>query len=244
LVSRASVACLVLAAVFALVIVPAPASPDIDDAPVKVVASSVNTDPVAVIQPLPEIISNGTRYFLNGNQSYDLADDLVTKTNTIVNYTWEITHENNTIKVYGGQDWYRFQDLGLYKIKLTVRDMWGNTGVDFTAVLSVDDLDADGMPDWWELEYFGSMSQTASEDYDSDGYTNLHEWFEGTVPTVADPPPTIGFLEKNWPYLLVALVVVCALLAAMYPGMVKRRKAREAKKIEIALELEKTLEEE
>lgn len=242
MIRHASVACMVVMAAIAFVVAQGPAAMD-EGPPVPAAVAGTTTDPVAVIAPLPEIISNGTRYFLNGNQSYDLSDDLVNVTNTIVNHTWAITHENQTVYVYGAQDWYRFQDLGLYKIKLTVRDIWGNTGVDFTAVLSVDDLDADGMPDWWELEYFNSMDESSSGDYDSDGYTNLQEWFEGTIPTVADPPTNEGFLEKNWMYVLIVAIAIVAVLAAMYPSMVRRRKAREQKKIEIALELEKTLEE-
>lgn len=242
MIRSACVACMVVMAAIVFVVAQGPLDADEAPGPPAHVAGAT-TDPVAVIAPLPEIISNGTRYFLNGNQSYDMSDDLVNVTNTIVNHTWAITHEGQTVYVYGAQDWYRFQDLGLYKIKLTVRDIWGNIGVDFTAVLSVDDLDQDGMPDWWELEYFNSMNETSSGDFDSDGYSNLQEWFEGTIPTVADPPPNVGFLEENWPYLLVAAIAVVAILAAMYPGMVRRRKAREQKKIEIALELEKTLEE-
>ncbi len=38
------------------------------------------------------------------------------------------------------------------------------------------DLDADSMPDWWELEVFNSISQLATGDPDNDGYSNLEEY--------------------------------------------------------------------
>lgn len=47
------------------------------------------------------------------------------------------------------------------------------------------DGDSDGMPDWWETHYFGSTTnQNGSGDYDSDGTSNLHEFFQGRDPTV------------------------------------------------------------
>ncbi len=45
------------------------------------------------------------------------------------------------------------------------------------------DTDADGLADAWETQYFGSLGQTASGDYDGDGKTNLQEYQNGTNPT-------------------------------------------------------------
>lgn len=45
------------------------------------------------------------------------------------------------------------------------------------------DDDNDGMPDAWELAYFGSLSHTANGDADGDGVSNLNEYLEGTDPT-------------------------------------------------------------
>lgn len=54
------------------------------------------------------------------------------------------------------------------------------------------DMDGDGLPNWWEEEYFaGSPTDGVAEaDDDSDGLTNVQEYESGTNPTVAQ---TIAF---------------------------------------------------
>lgn len=42
-----------------------------------------------------------------------------------------------------------------------------------------------GMPDSWQLQYFGSLNQPATGDYDGDGVSNLQEFLDGTNPTNA-----------------------------------------------------------
>lgn len=46
--------------------------------------------------------------------------------------------------------------------------------------------DGDGLPDAWELAYFGDLSATPDEDPDGDGRSNLEEYENGTNPRVAD----------------------------------------------------------
>lgn len=49
------------------------------------------------------------------------------------------------------------------------------------------DLDTDGLPDWWELEYFGGIAtQDGQADSDSDGLSNIDEYGLGTTPALAD----------------------------------------------------------
>lgn len=239
-----ALACLMFAVAFSLASLAAYPGQHVDGS-LSAYASGATTDPVAVITPLSDTVSNSTQYYLDGYESYDLADDLINFTASIANYTWEVTHEETTEHLYGARVQYTFHSLGLYKIELTVTDSWGNTGVDFTAVISVDDFDYDGMPDWWELGFLGTMGEGADSDFDSDGYSNLCEWLSGTLPNVADPPPpSEGFLEEYWMYLLVAAVVLVGALVAASVFAWRRHKDRDAKKMEIALELEKTLDEE
>ena len=54
------------------------------------------------------------------------------------------------------------------------------------------DGDGDGLPDWWEMIYFGSLSQTAAGDYDGDGTSNLSEYLQGRDPTKGTVPDTGG----------------------------------------------------
>ena len=58
-------------------------------------------------------------------------------------------------------------------------------GLTTTIPLGIDQ-DQDGLPDWWEMLYFGNLNQTANGDPDGDGLTNLQEYQLGTNPTLAD----------------------------------------------------------
>jgi hypothetical protein len=64
-------------------------------------------------------------------------------------------------------------------------------GYDRAAVLnllnwSLGDTDANGLPDWWELKYFGVLTGTdLNADPDHDGTSNLFEYLTGTNPTNA-----------------------------------------------------------
>lgn len=51
---------------------------------------------------------------------------------------------------------------------------------------SLTDVDGDGLPDAWEITYFGNLSQNASGDPDGDALTNLQEYQHGTDPTNPD----------------------------------------------------------
>lgn len=48
------------------------------------------------------------------------------------------------------------------------------------------DIDADGLPDWWEVAQFGNTSAGASTDDDADGLTNGEEYVFETSPLNAD----------------------------------------------------------
>lgn len=59
------------------------------------------------------------------------------------------------------------------------------------------DIDHDSLPDAWEKEYFGNLSQTASGDPDGDGVSNLDEFRDGTNPN----DPTSVFPRLNIPVM-------------------------------------------
>ncbi|MCW7754909.1 chitobiase/beta-hexosaminidase C-terminal domain-containing protein [Desulfobotulus sp. H1] len=51
------------------------------------------------------------------------------------------------------------------------------------------DRDGDGMPDAWELEYFGSLDRDGTGDYDGDGISDLDEYLNGFDPTTPQNVP-------------------------------------------------------
>lgn len=44
------------------------------------------------------------------------------------------------------------------------------------------DKDRDGMPDLWEVAWFGDLKQRPGDDADGDGFTNLEAWLWGVAP--------------------------------------------------------------
>jgi hypothetical protein len=53
------------------------------------------------------------------------------------------------------------------------------------------DTDADGLPDAWEMQYFGTLAYGPNDDPDGDGYTNLQEYQAGTLPNNANSHPAM-----------------------------------------------------
>lgn len=197
--------------------------------------------PVAIIVPLPPIVSNGTWQSLNASLSHDETGNVL----GLHNYTWEIMNLNSNVTEYryGRLDMFKFKALGVYTVKLTVVDSEGNIGADFAAVVAVLDSDGDELPDWWEEIYWNDLEGGKTDDPDDDGYTNIHEYAAGTNPIVADSPPK-GFLENYWMYVAAAAGAIVVAVLAMRPGMKRKRKDAEKKKIEYAIEIEKALDEE
>jgi len=65
------------------------------------------------------------------------------------------------------------------------------TRVASIVVVANGDADTDGIPDDWELKYFGNLDRDGSGDFDGDGITDLAEFendFDPTVPTGPSAP--------------------------------------------------------
>jgi hypothetical protein len=56
----------------------------------------------------------------------------------------------------------------------------------FLETSTEDDQDHDGLPDAWELRYFGNLLQVPGGDFDQDGRTNLQESNAGADPRIHD----------------------------------------------------------
>jgi hypothetical protein len=64
-----------------------------------------------------------------------------------------------------------------------------------TFVVAETDVDGDGLADWWEVQYFGNLNQTATGDPDGDGITNLQEYQQGRNPTKSAVPDANGAVD-------------------------------------------------
>lgn len=62
---------------------------------------------------------------------------------------------------------------------------YGNSSSPVNAASNSTDIDADGLPDAWEQQYFGHLDHNAGDDPDGDGFSNLQEQAAATDP--ADP---------------------------------------------------------
>ena len=78
------------------------------------------------------------------------------------------------------------------------------------------DSNGTGMPDWWQLQYFGNLNQLPTGDFDGDGVDNLDEYLEGTNPTNAlsfDPRLYLQSVNgtvsavPNQPYYLMGQII-------------------------------------
>jgi len=59
----------------------------------------------------------------------------------------------------------------------------------FYRIRSWQSSDGSGIPDWWDLKYFGTTGIDPYADPDGDGWNNLQEFQNGTDPTVFNTPP-------------------------------------------------------
>jgi hypothetical protein len=75
-------------------------------------------------------------------------------------------------------------------LKIMAVDTVGNQSAIITEIYIIGDLvtdtDEDGMPDTWEMGYFGDLSRDGTGDFDRDGLSDLDEYLNGTAPTRED----------------------------------------------------------
>jgi hypothetical protein len=88
-------------------------------------------------------------------------------------------------------------------------------GVSVDTSAALVDSDADGIPDWWMMKYFGHPTgqagdfSLASDDADGDGVSNLQEYIAGTDPTnpnsvfrLSTTAPVNGTMNVTWPAVM------------------------------------------
>lgn len=75
-----------------------------------------------------------------------------------------------------------------------------------TGIGQVEDSDGDGLPDYWEIKYFGDLTTTdGTGDQDGDGLTDLEEYLSASDPTSSsssfvfyDSPPSPTTFTVRW----------------------------------------------
>jgi hypothetical protein len=166
---------------------------------------------------------------------------------------WKVigrTDEHNETFIYTF-DWdTTVVDNGNYILRAKVTDLFDQTAEDemdipFKLENGEDvDIDGDGLPDYWERQYFDDLDQSGTDDYDNDGYTNSQEYAEGTDPTDPDDNPGgeeeeeggfTKFLKDNLMWLLIGIVVLVVLIIVIILILVltkKKRAERREKKVQ------------
>lgn len=110
----------------------------------------------------------------------------------------------------------------------------------FTIITSTVDTDNDGLPDDWEIDHFGDLSQNPSNDTDGDGLTNIQEYNLETDPSNTDTDGD-GLLDGEDPnplvpkdsqteeidplfYVILAIIAIVIVLVLLWFFMLRRKR--------------------
>ena len=104
-------------------------------------------------------------------------------TNSIVGDFNAAIYDGYELYVGSGTNWTLIPDhepAGFYSSRVSAHYAWLASAIpDF-------DSNANGLPDWWELQYSGNIhGMSPTDDPDGDGMNNLAEWIARTDPTNA-----------------------------------------------------------
>jgi hypothetical protein len=149
-----------------------------------------------------EVIPGSVGYFTGYLQSYAALS--LWQLNGYPGYiqNLDIRYAGYGITAPAGDNWCYVYNCWFFKCNRGVNDYQGTATVSYSdfcqvetpysgsgyydyyscTTCAVTDRDGDGLPDAWEMQHFGGLSQPASGDYDGDGYTNLEEFTAGSDP--------------------------------------------------------------
>jgi len=101
---------------------------------------------------------------------------------------------------------------GTYALTYNVLDGKGTAAVPVSRTVIVpEDFDEDGLPDWWEIRYFGNLGQGPQDDPDYDGQNNTTEYANHTDP--ADRNSRLP-AASEWSLIILAVLLATAGLVA------------------------------
>nr|WP_319392653.1 chitobiase/beta-hexosaminidase C-terminal domain-containing protein [uncultured Desulfobacter sp.] len=149
-------------------------SPDIEITQPEESAELKENTPTVTISFNDEDSGINTSSFTAAANGVDIASDFtVSESGATAELSSALPYNDNTITV-------------------SIADNDGNIGtanVNFK-VQPDTDSDNDGMPDWWELKFFGDLTTyQGTDDYDGDGISNAEEYNNDTDPTNSDTTP-------------------------------------------------------
>ena len=117
--------------------------------------------------------------FRSGGGGFEVPTSLYYQASGLSSGTYAVTVWRDSNQNGSLDDWEEFGSLSGIVVPPS------QTGVDIS--MTAPDNDTDGMPDWWEYEYFGdTTNELPSADWDSDGLTNLDEYQHGSSPLTSD----------------------------------------------------------
>ncbi len=134
----------------------------------------LNTDWGMLASSTVEVSSNGTTWALvYTNDSYS----------EVLSESW--SRQTNNISFWADRQATVYVRWGC---KITVgawpRSGWNIDDIGFLGTAISSDADSDGIPDGWELQHFGGITNaSAVADADGDGFSNLQEYIAGSNPT-------------------------------------------------------------
>jgi hypothetical protein len=119
-------------------------------------------------------VTNGSAQLVVHGTVEDVSYEILSRTN-LSDTNWL---SEKIILGAAGQDWTP-----------TSIPKWDRTNSLFFWARSWGDSDGSGLPDWWQLQYFGHTGVDPYGDADNDGWNNLQEFQNGTNPNSFNTPP-------------------------------------------------------
>ena len=90
------------------------------------------------------------------------------------------------------------------KIVIVLAIAWLSNNGDAVIANSGGDADADGLPDPWELAFFGDLSSDPDDNPDNDLFSNVEEFELGTSPIDPNDPLTVATVDSFAPAFVIS----------------------------------------
>jgi hypothetical protein len=194
---------------------------------ISTVAADVTTRSVSYFDAHPYV--QGQNSFVN--IICVLADDMdINEIKVVVTFPNGAKTENAMLWSSDGKYVYKdtYRVVGSYTFYIVFEDMVGNKYMtmskNFWITTNLDDVDSDGMPDWWEEKYDFNPEYPidAYDDADDDGYTNKEEYEIGTNPLKVIFIQNAAYrVRENGLYLGVSIFLFLVMVLLSFYG--KRR---------------------